>query len=308
LAYAGQGSEGRYVYIDLWVVSPGKDYDLRVSTDKNTYRGSYLLELPQVVSDGKGGWTLTTTGQSMVMSSARVGFLASTAEADQATLDAYQESAAYDKAYEVLLGVYQEAGEAAPEGVDTTFTIYEPNGTLHAGEDDGSYLVTTPLGVQEGGTVAPTRLDADRLAVQTTSFWDASAQAGETALAQRFQAAIQNKTFSSARAAQTYFYDTYLGGQVCNLLSTGTFFADTGLLYSATGTDGKATAAELSALGTGGAAEGAVIVHLTKNVPQRLRMFVWLEGADGDCVSGSSGYVDPSQIALGIELAGSSEG
>ena len=43
-----------------------------------------------------------------------------------------------------------------------------------------------------------------------------------------------------------------------------------------------------------------VIVDLEKNVPQRIRMFVWIEGQDVDCQSLESG----GSILLSLELAG----
>ena len=45
------------------------------------------------------------------------------------------------------------------------------------------------------------------------------------------------------------------------------------------------------------------IVKLEKNVPQRIRMFVWLEGQDVDCAL--SAFAD--SLALGLELAGGSD-
>ena len=51
--------------------------------------------------------------------------------------------------------------------------------------------------------------------------------------------------------------------------------------------------------------DGAVIVKLKRNTPQRVRMFIWLEGQDIDCRS--SGTVRASELALKIELAGSTK-
>ena len=53
-------------------------------------------------------------------------------------------------------------------------------------------------------------------------------------------------------------------------------------------------------LPTLGATEDTYIVRLEKNVPQRIRMFVWLEGQDVDCVN----LERVINIALSIELAG----
>jgi len=39
---------------------------------------------------------------------------------------------------------------------------------------------------------------------------------------------------------------------------------------------------------------------LEKNIPQRIRMFIWLEGQDPDCI----GFADSVPFAIGLELAG----
>jgi hypothetical protein len=143
--------------------------------------------------------------------------------------------------------------------------------------------------------------------VQTATTWSTAGLTGDdTAIAQQFQTAMTAQTFSDAREAQTYFYDTFLGGQISSLLSTGLFFQDTALLYGAV--SAETGTADGSSLITAGATDGAVIASLTKNVPQRIRMFFWLEGQDVDCDSDSgNGYVDASNLILSIELAGSKE-
>jgi hypothetical protein len=311
LEYANKESTGRYVYVDFWVVSPGEDYNLRVSTDKNTYSGSYLIELPSVTENADGTMSLDTTA-STLSASARIGFLVSDAESDEASLNAYKNSPVYNKEYTSIHGVYSEVGETADHNLNTTFTIYEPNGTLHTGDSNGSYIVTTPLGIvhaddDDDGAITEINLDPTRLTVQTATIWSTAGLTGDdTAIAQQFQTAMTAQTFSDAREAQTYFYDTFLGGQISSLLSTGLFFQDTTSLYGAVSAEtGKADGSNLA---TAGATDGAVIASLTKNVPQRIRMFFWLEGQDVDCDSDSgNGYVDASNLILSIELAGSKE-
>jgi hypothetical protein len=297
--------------VDFWVVSPGEDYNLRVSTDKNTYSGSYLIELPSVTENADGTMSLDTTA-STLSASARIGFLVSDAESDEASLNAYKNSPVYNKEYTSIHGVYSEVGETADHNLNTTFTIYEPNGTLHTGDSNGSYIVTTPLGIvhaddDDDGAITEINLDPTRLTVQTATIWSTAGLTGDdTAIAQQFQTAMTAQTFSDAREAQTYFYDTFLGGQISSLLSTGLFFQDTTSLYGAVSAEtGKADGSNLA---TAGATDGAVIASLTKNVPQRIRMFFWLEGQDVDCDSDSgNGYVDASNLILSIELAGSKE-
>ena len=63
------------------------------------------------------------------------------------------------------------------------------------------------------------------------------------------------------------------------------------------------TADQVEALDTAGATEDVFIIELERNVPQRIRMFIWLEGQDVDCVDS----VNSSSFMLNIELAGGSE-
>jgi hypothetical protein len=77
------------------------------------------------------------------------------------------------------------------------------------------------------------------------------------------------------------------------------FVKSTELLYRAA-TGGVVEAETLSQLMLTGATEDAYIIKLEKNVPQRIRMFVWLEGQDVDCAS--SAFAD--SLVLSLELAG----
>jgi hypothetical protein len=53
-----------------------------------------------------------------------------------------------------------------------------------------------------------------------------------------------------------------------------------------------------------GATIDTCIAQLEKNVPQRIRMFVWIEGQDVDCI-GSKGDIS---FTMGVEFAGSQIG
>ena len=65
--------------------------------------------------------------------------------------------------------------------------------------------------------------------------------------------------------------------------------------------NGKVGAADLSSnLST--ASEDVTLTRLTGNVPQRIRLFVWLEGQDADCTNEAAG----ARLALNLELSGSS--
>ena len=65
--------------------------------------------------------------------------------------------------------------------------------------------------------------------------------------------------------------------------------------------NGKVSSENVEKVATAGAADNAVIVTLERNVPQRVRMYIWLEGQDGDCVNSVAG----KNIAINLELAGS---
>ena len=67
------------------------------------------------------------------------------------------------------------------------------------------------------------------------------------------------------------------------------------------GDDGYLPAAEVENLLTSGATDDVYITELEKNAPQRIRMFIWLEGQDADCVASGAGA---TYFALNLELAG----
>ena len=299
LSFANRNEGGCYIYLDFWVVSPGSAYDLHVSTDKQTMQGSYLIELPDVKSVQDGRFTLANP-QRIVPASARVGFLVSGENAHDADMTAYMESADYNDRYGRLLGIYQAPGQKADPVQTTSFTIYEPNGMLHPSDaiEEGSYQITQPLGFTQ--QIQETDV-SDRLTVQNESCWNKT----ETGLQleQIFQAAIIEKTGLTAVKAKDYFYRTVLQGQVSPYLSTGLFIKDTEALYYSAASDGCVSQSDVKGLRTAGASDGAVIARLERNVPQRIRMYVWLEGQDADCQNAS--IVSASQIALKIELAGS---
>ena len=52
---------------------------------------------------------------------------------------------------------------------------------------------------------------------------------------------------------------------------------------------------------TATATDDVYITTLQKDVPQRIRMFIWLEGQDADCAN----HALSSTFAVNIELAGS---
>lgn len=301
LAWANRNEGGCYVYLDFWVVSPGSEYDIHVSMDQQAKQGSYLIELPGVKSTESGGFTLRET-QGIVPASARVGFLVSGEKAHDADLTAYMESADYDARYGGLLGVYQEPEEKANPVPPTSFTIYEPNGMLHPSDSAqmGSYWITKPLGYDPFTQQIQETDVSDRLTVQNESCWNETEDGIQ--LEQMFQTAIIDKTDLTARKARDYFYQNYLQGQVSPYLSSGRFIKDTAALYLAA-SDGKVSQSAVEGVKTAGATDSTVVTRIERNTPQRIRMYIWLEGQDADCKNSS--IVNTSQIALKVELAGS---
>ncbi len=165
----------------------------------------------------------------------------------------------------------------------TSFLIYEPNGT-----DGGTYTVTTPQSAAgETGDVH------DRLTVQKTSQW--KRESLDDAFAQFVKAADKDGSDllnKDALAVARQFYTKALGGQYRPYVTSGQFYQRAADLYE------NAENAPIS-----GAATDGVILRLKANQPQRIRLFVWLEGQDADCIN------DAQNALLGIhlELAGSDQ-
>ena len=168
----------------------------------------------------------------------------------------------------------------------TSFLIYEPNGT-----DGGTYTVTTPQSAAvETGDVR------DRLTVQKTSQW--KRESLDDAFAQFVKAADKDGSDllnKDALAVARQFYTKALGGQYRPYVTSGQFYQRAADLYE---NAENAENAESS-----GAATDGVILRLKANQPQRIRLFVWLEGQDADCTN------DAQNALLGIhlELAGSDQ-
>lgn len=188
---------------------------------------------------------------------------------------------------------YDDAGLAAQKclrlgfltGLDsdegTSFLIYEPNGT-----DGGStYKVTTPQSAaEETGDIS------GHLTVQQTSQW--KPESLNKAFAQFAASADEDLLNKDALAVARQFYTKALGGQYRPYVTSGQFYQRAADLYE------NAENAPIS-----GAATDGVILRLKANEPQRIRLFVWLEGQDADCIN------DAQNALLGIhlELAGSDQ-
>lgn len=288
----GDAETGHYVYLDFWVVSPGTAYTLRVARgDENG--GSHLIELPKVEKHD-GEFVLTET-ENTFASTARIGFLVNTEYSDQADISAYKNSRYFESNFNILAGAYQEKGNY-PFPADYRFTIYEPNGFMIPKSDDKRYVQTTPVGLQGE---KPSLVDiSDRLTVQLNNNW--ANENNSLSLDAMLKTAIAGKNVETAKEAETILYDNYLQGQFSAYLTRGDFVTKTYELYERC-ENGKADATQLATLDTSGATEDVYIVKLEKNVPQRIRMYIWIEGQDADCTQ----MTEMGRFALNLELAGS---
>lgn len=290
-------SGGNYLYLDFWVVAP-KDYDLRVSTatQGSGQSGSYVKVFPQVKMDAAGHYSLDET-QRQAESSLRIGFLVNE---DVVSGESYKNSDTYDTAYKILKGVYQEQGKELPTS-QTSFTIYEPNCDWHADTQfSDQYKETKPLALGVDGKPQPVTLESvqTKLAAQTSATWTLADDGKQTKLAQALQTALldaktTNRSVTNAQSAGEYLLNQYLKGQLSGYITSGQFVKSTRDLQDGVRLDKEN-------IEKSGAADDAVIVSLKKNVPQRIRMFVWLEGEDIDCTNEAA----LKTLLLNLELAG----
>ena len=285
-----KAAKGSYLYVDFWVVSPGSRYELRVSTsDDASGAGSYVVDLPQVV-EAKAGFAMQTP-EYPASESLRVGFLVNqNAAAESAAAYAANRG---DQRYTTLRGDYQKAGEQVqPAFSYNTFHIYEPNGSSHSALGETGYIATYPLGRNDTSvTGIPV---GGRLSVQMASQWE------ENKVNDLFTVSVQQAGDTATAAdVQARLYKNLAGRS--DYVNKGQFIQNTDQLYTSMGEDHTVLRTTLEQMDKAGANESNSIVTLERNVPQRIRMFIWLEGQDADCVSGAS----VSGFAMRIELAGS---
>ena len=293
--------QGSYLYLDFWVVTHGGDYTLRLSSGQES-GGSLVMDLPSPAEgDSITGYTLKE-GEHQAAAAVRVGFLANDVSTGDEAMIGYQESPVFDPRHTQLRGFYQEPDAGSLNLAENRFTIYEPNCDAHPSQkaEEGSYVATRPLGVVDG-KITPVSL-AGQLMAQKSGRWLPAENGAGTALEQRFQAALLGKNTKEMTFEEisNTFYGSYLQGQISPYVEKGSFFEKSGDLHKF----GESIAAEqLEALQTADATEDVYIIRLEQNVPQRIRMFIWLEGQDVDCVNQAA----TAGLALELELAGGSE-
>lgn len=294
--------EGNYIYLDFWVVSPGGDYTLRVSTgDEDANGGSFVTDLPEAKKTADV-YTLSIP-EGKASAAVRIGFLANDSQLTDDTMLEYQQSGYADDRYTALKGIYMEPDSGTAYLDSDHFTVYEPNGDLHPLNPKlaGSYVQTNPLGY-ENGIITENKNFSDHLTVQLSGSWAAADSGEETILEQKFQTALISwedleDDDITEEVITERFYKNNLQGQISPFYIKGDFIGDSRNLSAIMSED------ELERLFNAGATENVYIVKLEQNKPQRIRMFIWLEGQDIDCIDG----IDASRIAVNIEFAGGSE-
>lgn len=296
--------QGHYVYLDFWVMAPVDGYKLRVSTSSES-AGSFVIDLPDpVMAENGAGYTLTGVNQ-QAAACMRVGFLVNESTVQDDSMHFYMQSPEYDQRFSRLQGVYMEPGTSALYSTNSRFTVFEPNADLHPvavlnrqGKTilDGQYAETEPLGT--GG--APVSI-ADRLSAQLKNSWSMTGE--EKQIEQMFRVFLGGRSLEgeTAQTLKDKFFIETLQYQVYPYVNKGEFIYRTQELYAAAGDDKIATAEELSQLQQAGATEDVYLTQLTGGVPQRIRMYVWLEGQDVDCINRAA----TGSFAVSIELAGS---
>lgn len=311
--------DGCYVYLDFWVVSP-TSCTLRIATG-DVQSGSFVIDLKDVerketADDNPIKFQLSESGQP-VSASVRVGFLSNTEVLTNGSMEAYMRSRDFSAQYGCLRGIYQEPGESYQH--TSRFTVFEPNGDLHGDIasyiytesgvlsnrtfENGSYVLTRPIGLVDG---VPAPVDiSDILAVQTTSSWNLADNGQSDMIDQVFQSYLFGKLGQNLSERELFddFYTGYLHYQYFSYLSAGSFITDTRELYRAADADGVVGKDILDQLDQSGATESVYITTLEKDVPQRIRMYVWIEGQDPDCVNDASG----KNFAINLKLAGSNK-
>lgn len=307
---ADDSVHGSYVMLDFWVMSP-TDCSLRVSCGDDD-NGTYVVGLPYPEKGADGSYGMSEPDR-FLPACVRVGFLADTRSADEPSLRAYMDSASFDESVYRLKGVYGESGEDL-DYVLPEFTVFEPSADVHSGNSvysqlpdgavhrwslDGSYVKTYPIGYVDG-QAQPVDI-TDRTTVQTATQW---LEEGENLLIQQLFATYMLGESQDAESQDLFseFCSKYLGYRCDSYVEKGAFIKQTSALNQLCGADGTTSVEDFSALVSADATDDVVIVELERNVPQRIRMFVWVEGQDVDC----SNVIAASGLMINLELAGSS--
>ena len=309
---------GGYVYLDYWIMSPLDNCFIRICSGEYDYEqnsisetGTYVVQLPNAIKDStsKNGYSLDDSYQSLA-SSVRVGFLVDdTSTIINEPMLAYMESPGYLDSVSKLKGGLDKE--------NTKFLIFEPNGLMHPNENssvvlsgtgvnvvtahEGEYWFTRPIGINSNGDY-DVKTISENLVIQGNSSWKVIDN--DLMINDLFQAYLDSSLNDSftLKNHSNYFYSSYLSNGYLQYINSGSMVSDTWYLYLSSN-DGKYVEKDvIENVETSNVVDSSYIVRLEKNVPQRVRMFIWMEGQDVDCGSGAA----DQQIAIRLELAGSS--
>ena len=290
--------EGSYIYLDFWVVSPSGDHTLRVSTgtgEENYNGGSFVIDLPSPKKNEEGNFTLEEN-EGSAAASVRIGFLANDINLTDETMNIYVQKDQYNENYTALRGMYQEPLSGTVYISSDNFTIYEPNADFHPGNEqlNGTYIKTAPLSLDENYNIW------EHLTVQYSSSWALPEHGEGTMLDQMFNTMALGANWETEEKAFIGFYGNSLQGQISPYVNKGEFVKNTGYLKEIINENNQVV---LSGLDTAGATDDVYIIKLERNVPQRIRMFVWVEAQDFDCGASAKS----ARFAVNIEFAGATE-
>lgn len=302
-------TEGGYIEMDFWVVSPLDNCYIRICSGDDDEVGTYVVELPQMIKNftNDTGYNLDDS-DSALASSIRIGFLVdeSPIETNEA-MNAYMNSSKYEASYASLRGNYDDLSQAS-------FQIFEPNGMLHSSQgnslvktetgmksvitEDGEYWITSPMGIDSEGNAKFVDIQ-DRLIVQKESGWKKNPD-GSLILEDMLQAYLIQCQQKGKQPSLDDFYQNTIGESYLQYVYADELIESSWDLYLGSHMN-YATKDEVSVMKTTNAIREKEMVVLKKNVPQRIRMFVWIEGQDVDCNSNAANQ----NIAIRLELAGS---
>lgn len=298
---------GNYAYVDFWVVSPADDFKLRVSTGNKEENGSFVISRMEAVENeaARYGYDFKMVNEATA-SSVRLGFLASNDWCTYVDNLTYNASSEYDSRFSFLKGRYLEKGSNVIFNADNSkFTIYEPNADYHISEkyDKAYYKITKPVGVVNGELKEVNV--SDRLTVQLANKWRAGGGGNGILIEQLFQTFIAGKDLSSKNSPMLTeeFYEMSIQNVIYPYVDRGYFIKRTESLYAAANEKGYVFEGNPALENISGATDDVFITTLEKNIPQRIRMFVWLEGQDEDCIN----YGEISSFIVNLELAGSND-
>lgn len=296
--YSEKADKGSYVFLDFWVVSPIDNCELRVVSD-DIDSGSFALEVKAPVENEDGSYTLEETSGDFA-STVRLGFLVNTDYILDGSEDVYKDSTFYDPAYSKIKGAYQEKGNDKWYSDSYSFCVYEPNADLHPTIGVRAYYPTYPI-AWDGKHAYVSGNSIENLTVQLENNWKEAE--GAAIIDQKYEVALQKNSVMSPEAAKEVLYKDVLVEGAGGYVERGRFIKNVGGLSSFLN-DGVVTEEEMTYVETTGATYDSCITILERNCPQRIRMFVWIEGQDVDCTA-LRGSLD---IIMSLELAGSNQG